>query len=192
MPSNRWRSRVPNLQGAPGGQNRDIHLTFSRPRLQRSIRYVTIAKPRSASLRSAIMLSGLLWTHPLSPLFLTSSLPFLPPPFNPSWASRLIHVFSVFYLCYKDVVWQLLSCFHYSHDCSLNSGNKSRVFAQTVHDIYQVSYNGTALCKYISCHKETHSVHLEVNQLSLGHQRVQSTRRWMLLVSLWQPTCKTQ
>ena len=35
-PSNRWRSCVPNLRGAPGGQNRDIHLTFSEPRLQRS------------------------------------------------------------------------------------------------------------------------------------------------------------
>ena len=39
----------------PRDQNRDIHLTFLGPRLQRSYRcYVTITKPHSASLRSAI------------------------------------------------------------------------------------------------------------------------------------------
>ena len=55
---------MPNLQGTPGGQNRDIHLTFLGPRLQRGYqvpprdittgRYVTITKPRSALLHSAI------------------------------------------------------------------------------------------------------------------------------------------
>ena len=41
--------------GPPGAKNRDIHLTFSGPRLQRGYRrYVTITKPRCASLRSAI------------------------------------------------------------------------------------------------------------------------------------------
>ena len=42
------------LAGAPGGQNRDIHLAFLGLRLQCSICYVTITKPHSASLRSAI------------------------------------------------------------------------------------------------------------------------------------------
>ena len=56
--SNRWRSRVPNLRGAPGGQNRDIHLTFLGPRLQCGYQvpprdvttrcYVMITKPRCA------------------------------------------------------------------------------------------------------------------------------------------------
>ena len=50
--------------GPGGGQNRDIHLTFPGPRLQRAYqvpprdvttrRYVTITKPRSALLRSAM------------------------------------------------------------------------------------------------------------------------------------------
>ena len=45
-PSNRRKSHVPNLRG---GQNRDIHLTFSGPRLQHGYRpYVTITKPRCA------------------------------------------------------------------------------------------------------------------------------------------------
>ena len=60
--SNRGRSRVPNFQGwgrGPGGQNRDIHLTFLGPRLQRGYRrYVTITKPRSTSLHSAINFLG--------------------------------------------------------------------------------------------------------------------------------------
>ena len=44
--------------GAPRDQNRDIHLTFSGPRLQRGCRrYVTITKSRSASLRSAIIVT---------------------------------------------------------------------------------------------------------------------------------------
>ena len=34
MHSSRWRSCVSNLQGAPGGQNHDIHLMFLGPRLQ--------------------------------------------------------------------------------------------------------------------------------------------------------------
>ena len=56
--SNRWRSHVPNLRGAPGGQNRDIHLMFLGPRLQCSYQvsprdittevYVTMTKPRCA------------------------------------------------------------------------------------------------------------------------------------------------
>ena len=41
-----------------GGQNCDIHLKFLGPRLRCSYRhYVTITKPRSASLRSAIMVT---------------------------------------------------------------------------------------------------------------------------------------
>ena len=47
------RSRVTNLQGAPGDQNRDIHLMFLGLRLQRGYRrYVTITKPHSALLCS--------------------------------------------------------------------------------------------------------------------------------------------
>ena len=43
--------------GAPGDQNRDIHLTFSGSRLQHGYRhYVTITKPRSASLHLAIIM----------------------------------------------------------------------------------------------------------------------------------------
>ena len=51
---------MPNLWGAPGGQNCDLHLTFPGPRLQRCYqvplcdvttgRYVTITKPCSTSL----------------------------------------------------------------------------------------------------------------------------------------------
>ena len=49
-------NHVTNLRGAPGDQNRDIHLTFSGPRLQCSYRrYIMITKPRSASQSSAII-----------------------------------------------------------------------------------------------------------------------------------------
>ena len=56
------RSHVTNLQGgAPGDQNHDIHLMFSGPRLQRGYRcYVTITKPRSASLHSAINICSII------------------------------------------------------------------------------------------------------------------------------------
>ena len=49
-----------NCRGAPGGQNRDIHLTFSGPRLQHAIG-ATSRLPSLAPLRCARQLSDKLW-----------------------------------------------------------------------------------------------------------------------------------
>ena len=52
-----------NCRGAPGGQNRDIHLTFSGPRLQRATG-ATSRLPSLAPLRCARQLSHFLSNLP--------------------------------------------------------------------------------------------------------------------------------